>query len=84
MSENVLTFPTAVIASTGAAPRSAELTLALAKLLNKERSDDVADALSRLLAGICCVNATAEEAIDTAKLIAADIEALILTMRPPA
>lgn len=74
--DNVLTFP-------GAGPRDdgkhAALALAerLAAGLANENPADCADALSRLLAAICWVNAiNLTEAVETAQLIGRDIEEL--------
>ena len=52
--------------------------------LGGENPADCADALLRLLAAVCCVNAINEtEAVETAQLMAADLETLVRGIAAP-
>lgn len=65
-------------------PRAQALAERLAAAMANENPVDCADALARLLAAICCVNAiNLTEAVETAQLIGLDIEELTRGMMAP-
>jgi hypothetical protein len=83
MSAEVVTFP-GVIPREGCKHRAEMIAERVAANLGNENPTDCADALARLLAAICCVNAiNATEAIETAQLMAVDVESLVRGMMAP-
>lgn len=79
----VVTFPGARPRDDGKPPAQA-LAERLAAALANESPVDCADALARLLASICCVNAiNLTEAVETAQLIGLDIADLTRGLMTP-
>lgn len=73
---DIITFP-GTTPRDGGKPRATLLAERLAANLGGEHPADCADALTRLLASICCVNAiNVTEAVEAAQLMARDLEEL--------
>jgi hypothetical protein len=81
MSADILEFP-GVIARDPCKERALLLAERLTAQLGGENPADCADALLRMLAAICCVNAINDtEAIEAAQLMGRDLEELVRGIR---